>query len=79
MKKDGIEYGGAVGAGADHRCFSRRARAARWPEPLSAPGVIYRASAGRAIRRRRWTTGSVLLLFTLTEPLNLVPAGTSGN
>jgi hypothetical protein len=76
LKKDGIEYGGAVGAGVITGAI------------LGGPGgalagTIIGASVITAhllISHPQVTLDSgTVLLFTLNEPLNLVPAASSGN
>jgi hypothetical protein len=76
LKKDGIEYGGAVGAGAVTGAI------------LGGPGG---ALAGTIIgasvisvhllvsHPQATLENGTVLLFTLSEPLNLVPAAPSGN
>jgi len=76
MKKDGIEYGGAVGAGAVTGAI------------LGGPGG---ALAGTIIgasvisvhllvsHPQATLENGTVLLFTLSEPLNLVPAAPTGN
>ena len=76
MKKDGIEYGGAVSAGAITGAF------------LGGPGG---ALAGTIIgasvisvhllvsHPQATLENGTVLLFTLSEPLNLVPAAPTGN
>ena len=76
LKKDGIEYGGAVGAGAVTGAI------------LGGPGG---ALAGTVIgagvitvhllvsRPQAVLDSGTVLLFTLTERLNLVPVGASGS
>lgn len=76
FKKDGIEYGGAVGAGAVTGAF------------LGGPGG---ALAGTIIgasvisvhllvsHPQATLENGTVLLFTLSEPLNLVPAAPTGN
>jgi hypothetical protein len=76
LKKDGIEYGGAVGAGAVTGAI------------LGGPGG---ALAGTIIgasvisvhllvsHPQATLENGTVLLFTLSEPLNLVPAATAGN
>jgi hypothetical protein len=76
LKKDGIEYGGAVGAGAVTGAI------------LGGPGG---ALAGTIIgasvisvhllvsHPQATLENGTVLLFTLSEPLNLVPAAPTGN
>jgi type IV secretory pathway VirB10-like protein len=76
LKRDGIEYGGAVGAGAITGAF------------LGGPGG---ALAGTIIgasvisvhllvsHPQATLENGTVLLFTLSEPLNLVPAAPTGN
>lgn len=76
LKRDGIEYGGAVGAGA--------IAGAAWGGPAGAlagtligAGVI---TTHLLVSHPQATLDEgTVLLFTLSHPLNLVPAGTSGN
>jgi hypothetical protein len=76
LKKDGIEYGGAVGAGAVTGA-ALGGPAGALAGTIVGAGVI---TAHLMIDHPQATLdeGSVLL-FSLTETLNLVPAGTSGN
>jgi hypothetical protein len=76
LKRDGIEYGGAVGAGA--------IAGAAWGGPAGAlagtligAGVI---TTHLLVSHPQATLDEgTVLLFTLSEPLNLVPAGSNGN
>jgi len=76
IRRDGIEYGGAVGAGAVTGAIVGGPAGALTGSLIGA-GVI---TAHLLISHPQATleTGTTLL-FTLTEPLNLVQAGTSGN
>lgn len=76
LKKDGIEYGGAVGAGAFTGAM------------LAGPGgALAGTIVGASIisvhllvsHPQATLDDGAVLLFTLSEPLNLVPAPPSGN
>ena len=76
LKKDGIEYGGAVGAGAFTGAM------------LAGPGgALAGTIVGASIisvhllvsHPQATLDDGAILLFTLSEPLNLVPAPPSGN
>jgi hypothetical protein len=76
LKRDGIEYGGAVGAGAATGAVLGGPAGALTGTLIGA-GVI---TAHLLISHPQATLESgTVLLFTLTEPLNLVPAGVGGN
>jgi hypothetical protein len=76
MKRDGIEYGGAVGGGAVTGAFLGGPVGAVTGSLIGASVV----TAHLLISHPQATleTGTTLL-FTLTEPLSMVPAGTSVN
>jgi len=76
LKKDGIEYGGAVGAGAVTGAF------------LGGPGGALAGSIiGASVisvhllvsHPQATLENGTVLLFTLSQPLNLVPAAPTGN
>ncbi|MGD0346434.1 MAG: hypothetical protein ABSA85_06735 [Terracidiphilus sp.] len=76
LKKDGVEYGGAVGAGAVTGAF------------LGGPGGALAGSIiGASVisvhllvnHPQATLENGTVLLFTLSEPLNLVPAAPTGN
>jgi len=76
LKKDGIEYGGAVGAGVITGAILGGPGGALAGTIIGA-GVI---TAHLLVSHPQVTLDSgTVLLFTLDEPLNLVPAATSGN
>jgi len=76
LKKDGIEYGGAVGAGAVTGAILGGPGGALAGTIIGA-GVI---TAHLLINHPQATLESgTVLLFTLDQPLNLVAAPTSGN
>ena len=76
LKRDGIEYGGAVGAGAATGAFLGGPAGALTGSIIGA-GVI---TVHLLISHPQATLESgTVLLFTLTEPLNLVAAGARGN
>lgn len=76
LKKDGIEYGGAVGAGAITGA-ALGGPAGALAGTLIGAGVI---TAHLLISHPQATLDEgTVLQFMLTEPLNLVPASTSGN
>ncbi len=76
LKRDGIEYGGTVGAGAVTGAFLGGPVGALAGSLVGA-GVV---SAHLLISHPQATLeAGTTLLFTLTEPLNLVPAGASSN
>jgi hypothetical protein len=76
LKRDGIEYGGAVGAGAVTGAIVAGPVGALTGTLIGASVVTTHllVSHPQAVLE----TGTTLL-FTLTEPLSLVPAATSGN
>jgi uncharacterized membrane protein len=80
LKRDGIEYGGAVGAGA--------ATGAATGAVLGGPvGALTGSLVGAGVvtahllvsHPQATLEAGTTLLFTLTEPLSLVPSGKSGN
>ena len=76
LKKDGIEYGGAVGAGVITGAILGGPGGALAGTIIGA-GVI---TVHLLVSHPQATLDSgTVLLFTLNEPLNLVPAVTSGN
>jgi hypothetical protein len=76
LKKDGIEYGGAVGAGAVIGAILGGPGGALAGTIIGA-GVI---TAHLLVSHPQATLDSgTVLLFTLNQPLNLVPAAQSGN
>lgn len=76
LKRDGIEYGGAVGAGAVTGAMLGGPGGALAGTLIGA-GVI---TAHLLISHPQATLDSgTVLLFTLNQPLNLVPAAVSGN
>jgi hypothetical protein len=76
LKRDGIEYGGAVGAGAVTGAILGGPVGALTGTAIGA-GVI---TAHLLFNHPQATLDAgTVLLFTLTEPLNLVPAGVAGN
>ncbi|MGD1063155.1 MAG: hypothetical protein ABR860_07820 [Terracidiphilus sp.] len=76
LKKDGIEYGGAVGAGAVTGAFLGGPGGALAGSIIGA-GVI---SVHLLVSHPQATLeNGTVLLFTLSQPLNLVPATPSGN
>jgi hypothetical protein len=76
LKKDGIEYGGAVGAGVITGAILGGPGGALAGTIIGA-GVI---TAHLLVSHPQATLDSgTVLLFTLNEPLNLVPAASSGN
>ncbi len=76
LRKDGIEYGGAVGAGAVTGAILGGPGGAVAGTIIGA-GVI---TVHLLVNHPQATLDSgTVLLFTLNQPLNLVPAGQSGN
>jgi hypothetical protein len=76
LRKDGIEYGGAVGAGAITGAILGGPGGAVAGTIIGA-GVI---TVHLLVSHPQATLDSgTVLLFTLNQPLNLVPAGQSGN
>jgi hypothetical protein len=76
LKRDGIEYGGAVGAGAVAGA-ALAGPAGALAGTLIGAGVI---TAHLLVSHPQATLDEgTVLLFTLSEPLNLVPAGIGGN
>jgi hypothetical protein len=76
LKKDGVEYGGAVGAGAVTGAFLGGPGGALAGSIIGA-GVI---SVHLLVSHPQATLeNGTVLLFTLSQPLNLVPATPSGN
>ncbi len=76
LKKDGIEYGGAVGAGAVTGAILGGPGGALAGTIIGA-GVI---TAHLLISHPQATLeNGTVLLFTLSQPLNLVPAAPTGN
>jgi hypothetical protein len=76
LRKDGIEYGGAVGAGAITGAVLGGPGGALAGTLIGA-GVI---TAHLLVSHPQATLDSgTVLLFTLNQPLNLVPAAQSGN
>ena len=76
LKKDGIEYGGAVGAGAVTGAILGGPGGALAGTIIGA-GVI---TAHLLISHPQATLeNGTVLLFTLSQPLSLVPAAPSGN
>jgi hypothetical protein len=76
LRKDGIEYGGAVGAGAVTGAILGGPGGALAGTLIGA-GVI---TVHLLVSHPQATLDSgTVLLFTLNQPLNLVPAGQSGN
>ena len=76
LKRDGIEYGGAVGAGATTGAVLGGPAGALAGTLIGAGAV----TAHLLISHPQATLDEgTTLLFTLTETLNLVPAGPSGN
>ena len=80
LKRDGIEYGGAVGAGA--------ATGAATGAVLGGPvGALTGSLVGAGVvtahllvsHPQATLEAGTTLLFTLTEPLSLVPSGKNGN
>jgi hypothetical protein len=76
LKRDGIEYGGAVGAGATTGAILGGPAGALTGSLIGA-GVV---TAHLLISHPQATLeAGTAMLFTLSEPLQLVPARTSGN
>jgi hypothetical protein len=76
LKKDGVEYGGAVGAGAVAGAFLGGPGGALAGSIIGASVI----SVHLLVSHPQATLESgTVLLFTLSEPLNLVPAAPTGN
>jgi hypothetical protein len=76
LKKDGIEYGGAVGAGAVTGAILGGPGGALAGTIISASVISVHLLVSHP---QATLENGTVLLFTLSEPLNLVPAAPSGN
>ena len=77
MKRDGIEYGGAVGARRGDGRLSGRSGRAHWPGGLIGAGLVT-THLLVSHPQAHLIEGDVLML-TLTQRMHLEPAGTQGN
>jgi hypothetical protein len=76
LKRDGIEYGGAVGAGAATGAVLGGPVGALTGSLVGAGVVTARLLVSHP---QATLEAGTTLLFTLTEPLSLVPSGKNGN